>query len=244
RVLNVLVHIDIPALALEIIDYLIDAGHRTYVLGSGTDQAGAWGQRLKYGVSVIDADAVTRHPIDVEIGIRGDRSAFGVGTLAIEPEQKDVYVWSARLIREDGHALLCRQTLPVRRGLTPSDLSTAAKDICIDAITLLAREHQPDALAPLAPTVNHMAELAAWDQALHLLAREAQESISCEDFFSLRDSLGHGCAPARPVLDGPLPRELSPAELELLGLCIQTVLNGRRDGFYEHELHHGQARIR
>jgi len=245
RVLNVLVNTDFHALALEIVDYLIDAGHRAYVpRPTRKEQAKAWCERFTSDFFLIDEDDVARHPIDLEIGTTGDKSRFDLDKLSLQLEQREDCAFRAWLLREDGHALLCQQTLPGSSGHDLGDLLSSAKNLCIDGIILLSRGYEPEVFSPLPPAINHLTELAELSQALQDLAAEAQQRTSREDFFPLLDGLGPAASPANLSLEHPLDRKLSPDELELLGLGLQMLLNARRDGCYAHELQVGQTRIR
>nr|CCA29202.1 non-ribosomal peptide synthetase [Myxococcus xanthus] len=244
RVLNVLVNTDFHALALEIIDYLIDAGHCAYVLRPPAELSKEWSERFTFNFTLVDAEEVSHHPIDLEFNTTAPRSPFGLDTLSLQLTHGDVGSFSAWLGRGNGHALLCQRSLPGTATPSVSTLIEAAKNVCIDSLILLARGDEPEGLSPLAPGNNHLAELAELSRALQHLSEEARQRAERDDCFSLLDALGPATSPERPLFERTLDRNLSSIEFELLGLGLQVLLNARQDGCYEYESRVGHARMR
>src|SRR5690349_747015 len=168
RVLNVLVNTEFDALAHDLVDYLIDAGHHAYVLRPSHEQAKTWSERFTFNLSLIGAEDVARHPIDLEIGTTSGGSVFNLDKLSLHLERREDCHLGAWLSRKEGHALLRQETLPKSPEHAPGELLSAAKDLCIDSVILLARGHEPEKFSARAPEENHLAELAELSLAMQV----------------------------------------------------------------------------
>jgi hypothetical protein len=247
--LGMLVNTGFCPLARQIVDYLVDAGHRVYALNTGVRDEQRWRCRPERNFAVVEAGELPGLDLDYEISFSGETGQRVVDRLALELHEADGEGVTCCYLQNlgRGEVLLCQD----RRAGAPSveAIHEALRETCIDSIIKLSRGDTRELpFVPARDRVNELSTFVELENTMDEVVRRAQEAVARQDYCVVEDLLGCGSRNAGTgILEYVIDDygiAFTATELEWLGLWLQLLLNSRKSGVYGYDLLTPEGKIR
>ncbi|HEY8372419.1 MAG TPA: amino acid adenylation domain-containing protein, partial [Pseudonocardiaceae bacterium] len=238
-------------LASRIVDYLVDAGHMVYVLGTGASESEQWQGRHEHDFAVVGPEDLPALALDYHVDL-----ADGPGLPAWDgaPEQVvlrltevDGVLFAQCELRSDVRTrLLARRRCTSTAGVDPDGVREALAEACVDSLIALARGEEGAATVPLGEQQgNLLDEFHRFERGARELTDRAR-AAERDDQFHIADLVE---SPLEGSLSGTLDyplsgRQLGVGDLEFLCLYLQFLVNARRSGTYSYDLDTAEGVVR